>query len=279
MTQRPEEKDIERLLFQIQPEPDDSLHERMQSAPWNQADTIEFPQKSRYLLRAAATLLITVLLVSLFFNTPVRSVAQQMLSIFFTISPDETREHSFERPEPTATIPAEVIQATVESRRPPIETLAANAFVEIKLPQYLPDGYVYESGYTDESGNVFMTFSFAEGDRVRRFLNIHQGNDVTHGFEIGANAIVQQVSINGVIGEYVQGTWMTEEVTETDGTVNMTTRWNNDTELHFLSWSLDGVSYQIFYQSSLYFTLDDGLPDAPGYLTLDDLIAIADSME
>ena len=279
MNKKPDEKDIERLLSNIQTEPGESLHEKLQSAPWNQPDVIVMPpSKGRHFVRAAAIIITLLFALTLFATSG--DVMARFVSAFFSIAPEETREHNFVIPEPTATIPQETLEATIEARRPPIESLQANAAVEIKLPQYLPEGYIYESGYTDDDGNVFITYLFSEGERVRRFLNIRQVDGVPHSsFEVGANAIIEAISINGVPGEYMQGSWQTEEVTEVDGTINMSTRWDNETEMHHISWYADGVLYEILYQASLYVWSDDGLPEQPGYLTLDELIAVAESLK
>ena len=280
MNKKPGEKDIERLLGNIQPEPAKSLHERMQSAPWNQPDVSPLsPPGEGHRLRAVAAIIITALFFMTLFVTS-GDVMARLVSAFFSIAPEETREHSFDVPEPTATIPQEVIQATIEARRPPIESLQQRASVEIKLPQYLPEGYIYESAYTDDEGNVQITYMFSEGEGIRRFLNIRQtGNQAQESFEVGANAIIQDIRIKGVPGEYLQGSWETEEISESDGTINIRTRWNNNTEMHVISWSVDDVYYEILYQASLYVWSDDGLPGQPGYLALDDLIAVAESLE
>ena len=171
-----------------------------------------------------------------------------------------------------------------------IEQVGEVAEYDILTPTTLPDGYEYVGG---QNGQVtpFAGLTYSDGDGNLRIFqipsdmateNTYSGisvdsinGEVSIDYEsifglIGASAQVDPVTVGGAEGEYVRGAWevdaegMTlEEMQENNVSVRPT--WNPNANTQSLLWEQDGMRFQIVAEG--------------GDLTVDDLIAVAESME
>lgn len=279
---RPDEERITDLLENIQPKPSDQFYKRMSNAPWtdsapkeNRMPTTRLsPSHVRLLAVAAAIALAVALFVAV---PPLRTLAQEFLSQFFVPAASSTIVTTLDVIEPTPVADAQVWQP--ES----VEAVQAQADFVIRTPAFVPQGYVFEgANYGAEYRLSSLNYRLGAADQLGRNLVIHQfpvGADEP--MTVGADAQITPVEINGVTGEYVQGGWDVTNSTQSGSQVQIESTWNPDIEMHLLNWQVDGMNYQILFQAAYiphpaYF--NGGAPDQPGYLTLDDLVKIAESL-
>jgi hypothetical protein len=274
MTKKPEEKQLETLLENLKPEPSERFYQKMENAPWQQNETEEKPKLIRFpYARAAAIVIISLCL--LLMTQPAQSFAQWLASLF-QIVPSETTTSISLPIVPTSTyVPS-------PSPSPALETLQANLAFTIRQPQNL-HGYIFHDAYTmPNSQTLIIGYVWAGENPLARGLSLYQSTDESMNYQIGENAIVQAIEINGVYGEYVQGNWETIETTTSATQLSVRSQWDNTVQLHMLVWEIEGVTYQLLWQAAYlphpaYY--DDGAPNEAGYLSLEDLIAIAASLQ
>lgn len=226
-----------RLFKRAQLHPGQRFYERMAGAPWAAASS---PGGARLsLLRAlAATTFVTV--VALLLAFPFRSLAQQVFH-FFTKAETDTVEQAAML-EPTFNPPALADLAD-------LERASAVAGFAIRLPQDLPAGMqITTTGINP--GSVSITYSDGQATLV-----FWQSNAEGSLFYVGAGAEVETVSVDGVAGEYVHGSW--QQVG--DGLV-----WDNTAPASLLFWEKERIRY--------------GLLAETGEIAKETLIRIADSL-
>jgi hypothetical protein len=269
------EQDIEIRLSAIQPEPGARLATRLQNAPWKQpAQRPHIIGQHRW-AAAAATLLMAV---GLTVFTPLGALAQAVLTHFFMPAATENITRTYTMPEPTPMADAPVYQP---------QTLAdAQALVDFGIvqPQFIPAGYVFESADVYD-GVVYLAYRIPR-DFIGRNLVIKQMHaDDYVGWEVGANADIQPVTIGDNAGEYVKGWWgMTEPATpigEENGvtTFEATLGWDESLGMHLLHWQRGDFAYEILYQESGNIISGRDTSAIPGLLTLADLITVAESVQ
>lgn len=283
MNKRPNEERITEMLENIQPKPSDQFYKRMSNAPWTQStqqkeprmNTTRLPSSQVRLLAAAAA--IALVIAAFIAVPPLRTLAQEFFSQFFAPAASNTLTHNLEVIQPTPIANAQFWQPDT------IASVQAQASFDVKTPGFVPEGYTLEGAtYSADYHLVSQYFVMGATDQLRRNLVIHQypaGADEPT--TIGADAKITPVQINGVTGEYVQGGWDVTSSTETGSQVQIQTTWNPDIQMHFLRWQVDGMNYEILFQAAYipnpaYFS--GGAPDQPGYLTLDDLVKVAESI-
>ena len=267
MKQKPDEKQLETLLEQIKPEPSKAFYEKMENAPWKKKEQklIRFPYK-----KAAAIAILGFAL--LLFMQPNKVIAE-LIAAFFQVEPSESNI-TMPLPEPTSTfVPS-------PSPAPSLATLQENLSFTILEPSYLPEGYVFDQAYPITDG-LIIQYKLGMSDELARGLTLYQSTSDEDAYQIGANAIVQTIDIDGVYGEYVQGNWETIESSSTANQLNIRSQWDNSVQMHMLVWEVDGVRYQLLWQAAYlphpaYY--GDGAPNEAGYLSLEDLIRIAASI-
>ena len=85
---------------------------------------------------------------------------------------------------------------------------------------------------------------------------------------------MERVKIGNYDGEYVGGGWITKQPPDDDPTPALTITlqavWDPDANIHFLRWQENDILYELFFNGDN--------PDLPGYLTKDEMIAIAESL-
>lgn len=288
MSRKPNEQQIAQMLSELPPEPSENFHRRMANAPWNQPEMKKSAWLPRQLLTLAAALLLVTSLVLL---TPLRSLAQDIWQGFFSHQSDDNWSTVY-RPDlsPTATIAPEVIQATLQAPLPEIAEVEAQVGFHILAPTYLPPGYtlrdiyVSDGQYTpDATSSVTLSYSLEDDQKLHRNLAIRQSlSDAQSSAPVGASADVHNVQVGDATGQYVQGGWQTVGVIEDNEQNYIDSEWSNDIEIHRLIWQADGFTFEIFFQAAFiphpaYY--EGGAHDQPGYLTIDNLIAIAESLQ
>lgn len=270
MTNKP---DIETLLTKIRPEPSERFYQKMQNTPWN-SETRTYPIRS--LMAAAVAVVVFGATLAL---TPLGALAQDVISRFFVIQDTNTRTFEVERPiEPTAMADAPVWQ--------PLSLAEAQAQTAFTMtPPQPPAPYAFDGADAYNNGRtVMLSYSIPDDTSVGRNLVFFQyPASEAEPHEIGANAVVKQVSINGVPGEYTSGWWaITEENSQgiegDQERFELESEWDNDYGLHYLEWIDGDYAYQIMWQESWNPDFV-GQPDLIGYLTIDDLIEMAKTVQ
>jgi hypothetical protein len=274
MTKKPDEKQLETLLKTINPEPGENFYRKMENVPWQKAEKKTKPKHIQFpYARAAAIVLISLFMFLL--TQPAHSFAQWLASLFQIMPSEQTTSLVL----PIVPTPSIVIMPT---ELPSVDSLQANLSFTIKQAQDL-HGYVLHDAYQmPDSQSLIIAYVLAGQDPLARGLTLYQSTDKDMDYQIGENANVQVIKINGVYGEYVQGNWETIEATSSENQLSIRSQWDNSVQLHMLVWEIDGVKYQLLWQAAYiphpaYY--GDGAPNEAGYLSLEDLIAIAASLE
>jgi hypothetical protein len=273
MTKKPDATQIETLLENINPQPSERFYQKMENAPWKQEAKEAKPKLIRFpYTRAAAIVLISLCLVLL--AQPAQSFAQWLAQLF-QIVPSET----------TTTIDLPIVPTSTyvpsPTPSPALEEFQASLAFTIRQPQNL-HGYIFHEAYTmPNSQTLIISYVLAGENPLARGLTLYQSTDEEMNYQIGENAIVQPIEINGVYGEYVQGNWETIDTSSSATQLSVRSQWDNSVQLHMLVWEMDGVTYQLLWQAAYlphpaYY--GDGAPNEAGYLSLEDLIAIAASL-
>ena len=202
--------------------------------------------------RVAAAVVMVLFAASLLLPS-VRSFAQGTVEDLFKRAESNTMPPTY--PQEPSTQSIEFIEYdTLEEAR--------SASNDIRLPQQHPDGFILRriSGASD--GSVFQ---LDYGQPGRGLLISAATGEITGNDNlIGASAAIVPVSINGIEGAYVEGMWGARNPGDDF-------RWIPDASFRRLRWVEDGVHYEIFSMG--------GSPDHPGYLSMEDMITLAESLE
>lgn len=197
--------------------------------------------------RAAAAVLILLFAASLLIPS-VRSFAQG------------TVEDLFERAE-SDTLPAGELSISNDTRNFDPED-DARTTVQMRVPARIPTGFELDSVTVSPDGTAVTQ----QYKRPGRFLIISQTTqEVPVNYDlIGASAEIVPVTINGIEGAYVEGVWGARNPGDDF-------RWMPDASFRRLRWVDGDVSYEIFSMG--------GSPGHAGYLSMEDMIELAESLE
>lgn len=148
----------------------------------------------------------------------------------------------------TTAVMAEAIHVTPQPTLP-YDTFLQQVPFTLRLPTWLPDGlelvgwdvdphselgaqivlyYMYASGWGDPEAPV-VVLEMTDGDLNPWFLS---------------EQALQEVTVNGQPGAYIQGGWMTEEPVEPGEEVHGLF-WDDSTDDYYLSWEEGGLTYRI----------------------------------
>jgi hypothetical protein len=219
-----------------------------------------FLNQKAFRTSAIALAILAVFAVLLFFTPQGRVLAQEINNLFHKASgdtlPAETLDITPVPTDQTATPdPASILDAHSS-----VDEVAAMAGFKVYQPASIPEGFAFSGGSFDPKTSIARLFyqSVESNGIVLKQQPIGTGDTCDLCGEVGASAEIQEVSINGVRGEYVVGVWkLTDE-----GAV-----WNSDPYLQTLRWQQDGFAFELMYMGS---------PDA---LTKDQMVAIASSLQ
>lgn len=144
-----------------------------------------------------------------------------------------------------------------------LEEIQARVDFPILQPTLLPDGFEFDHALYDQDNNV-VTLMYEYGGNVNNAigLKIEPISDLGTCYLcrlVGSSALIHEVTINGVKGEYVEGVWTLE-----DGEVI----WKSYSEhrlMKTLIWQADGMIFNLSYFGDS--------------LLKDDLVVIAESIQ
>ena len=181
----------------------------------------------------AFAVVFTLILILVFFATPIGRVVAARISLFFTFS------ESSNKPLPTASVLEETLQATpdvtdtpvplvtvspgsqffsflkekdtnnpVPSGRMRMEEAASLVDYPLQVPQLLPVGYQFSYAlYFPESRNVLLNFSYQEADSTGEMILLTLSPSLIQD-EIAPETQVEKIKVNGYDAEMVQGGWI-----------------------------------------------------------------------
>ncbi|MFN8449644.1 MAG: hypothetical protein U0521_13925 [Anaerolineae bacterium] len=224
--------------------------------------------------RLIAAVLLGVILAGGFWATPsLQALAQEIIDFFVPGGSDTTSATVFVGGEPHA-----------ESADPlslSLGDLAAQADFDVRLPTFIPETYHFV-GATYQADFQFATLMYECREPWRVVITERQTDETVTPMEVGASAVVEDVAIGDVIGQYVRGTWRYEVDAEaianqgdTVEAVPATRVWTNDSDWQQLFWRDSGLSLAVMTGGGLITT--DG-PN-PCSLTKDDYVAIAEGLQ
>lgn len=246
------------------------------------------PVLRRNALRPLILIPLTLLIIlGIIFATPVGRVVAERIAAFFThaessekpILPQSNQTAApqadvvgTQAPVPTATTenPSQFFfvqnQKGLTEAAPPDyinrEQAAALAEYPLKEPQNLPDGYKFSYAiYFPENRSTFFVYGYQpqpKGEMILLTLSPTLIQD-----EVGPDAKVEKITVNGIEGELVQGGWiaLAGETHET---------WEPRLAVTTLRW-FDGDLYL-----KIQFHLNE--PSSPAYLSLPQMLAVAESI-
>ncbi len=262
----PDEKQIEEMLERIAPAQVGHLEQRLANAPW----TARGIARRRLINTALVTGLVVVLLIA---ATPQgQALAQSILQFF-------VRTESDTRPVPTLvsqaavsnTLDEELTGSFPDSRLHFEETCGDLLTPHCSLSeirsmvtfpvmglQNMQDGLVFQ-GATGGPQQVALVYT---GDNVNGSLTLVQepvGEDGPPSPQVAASTRVETVFINGITGEYVQGSWFS--IDNEDGI-----SWTDNPFVQTLRWETDSMVYSLVFRAGK----DTGIT-----LNKDDLLYLA----
>jgi hypothetical protein len=272
MANTPDEKRIEQLLGQIQPQPTARLDKLTADAAWNQKTQIS---KFVYLRNAAAVLVILVIVV--WTIPPLRTLAQDIIDDIFVRAGDNIWEASVdekEEREERLRIAAESCQGSNFDTITEAEALLGYDIIEpsfdnlevISVVARYPRENVSDTEEQVCVNGVDIHYALRETSYYTS-LRISQsslGYPLIDGMLIGADAEVENFMIGDTQLQYVIGYWKGTAVTPDE----YSGEWHNE-RIQRLAWEQDG-----FLMKIEVFQLGD--KDNP--ITIEELLAIAESM-
>ncbi|MCI0712356.1 MAG: hypothetical protein L0154_19535 [Chloroflexi bacterium] len=203
--------------------------------------------------RAAAAVVMVMFAASLLIPS-VRSFAQGTVEDLFKRAKSDTLPPTY--PEEPSTSAIEWVEYdTIEEARAALDD-------DILLPSQRPDGFTLRGIYGASDGSV-LQLDYGRSGRgllISAAAGDHHINDNI----IGATAEIVPVAIKGIEGAYVEGVWGAENPGDDY-------RWMPNASFRRLRWVDGDVHYEIYNMG--------GSPGHPGYLSMEDMIALAESLE
>lgn len=250
----PEDAEIEALLESVRPNPGAAFQTRMAAQPWNRSVR---QQRSRLAIGVVTLFLVVFITFSL---PPVRVFGQRLLQFFIpTAAPRIDLQSTL----------GDLIdpQAAFNLSQREAETLAG---FPANLPAELPPGFNLQgAAYRPNRQTLILNYINPIGEVLR----IAQRRAGIEWQSIAPQANVEIVQVGAHTGEYVTGAWTLPAVQSSPQPSESQTiqaNWDPNARLQILRWQTDEMLYEILYSG--------GNPSLPGYLTREDLIAIAETL-
>ena len=240
----------------------DAQHLKSQKQRWN-IQIFQGGWRGVYIPSYLRLAMVLFILVSLCMVSVV--IAQQIIQIF---NPVEDDNHP---------IPVNIGSAQAQPVNLPISFEEAMALVDfpILLPAYVPQAYQSPEIFYWEQENRLSIHYHCGSYRQLILSQIPMSSDEFEALEkqnigildVGASATIETIDINGVLGQYVRGTWIVQDsfaVQNISGTWVRTLKdretgivstvmpgtpataqsvWENQSELQRLYWYSDGILY------------------------------------
>lgn len=213
-----------------------------------------------------AVILMTLLTVALIFSSPKGKVIGQNLVQFFTKSdvnqiPIQTAVPAMAVSEPTEFIPVSSLveetemSAVIVTSPDPKNILDAKKQIDeiqelveynLEVPGWIPVNLVFSGASIEDEGQIvriFYSINDSNQDYYTNGLVLRQQQiPITGDCElctmVGADAFIQEVSISGSYGEYIEGVWKYTD----EGMV-----WESDPYLKRLRWQNEGMAFELMF--------------------------------
>ena len=257
----PTEEQIADLLGMIRPHPGLRFHQRMDEQPWNhESRGLLFGRLNPWKSAALIGLIVIIVLGISLLSPSVQAIAQRFAQFFI----------STERNQLTVEVPLADLQDPQARFSLSIDEAEDLAGFDARTPKTLPAGYTFAgAGFSSEREAIVLNYAPPSAGQVLRIFQRQVGLEFQ---EISASANVEIVSIGSSAGEYVSGAWLvsTTAPESNDPLITLNATWDSDAKIQLLRWQENGILYEIIFAGSN--------SQALGYLTKNDLIAMAESM-
>ena len=213
-------------------------------------------------LRIAATFtLVALLVVGLFFISPQgKGLAQNILRFFTKSESNQLPLQDFQKTPLSTSINSTPEPSSIIFADKSISDVQQQAGYDVFVPMWIPKTLSFSGASFDKENNsVYLFYRFYETNGLVFKQELIPETDICplcH--QVGADAEIQVVSINGVYGEYAEGVWKLTE----NGEI-----WESDPWLKTLRWQAGGMAFELLYM---------GPPES---LSLEELIEIAEGIE
>lgn len=226
--------------------------------------------------RLIAAVLLGMLLAGGFWATPsLRALAQSVIEFFSPRTTDTQAGSVFAgggEPPPQSSNPYPLS----------LDELTALADFDVRVPSFMPEQYHFGGGsYRSAMHDVEMIFYCPIAPWSLMIVQ-RQIDEPEPPMEVGASAIVEDVTIGDTIGQYVRGMWETRvdpQLIPTPGgevkELPSTRIWTNDSAWQRIVWREDGINLMISTGSG---TMGGDTPPLCA-LTKADYVAIAQHMQ
>lgn len=212
-------------------------------------------------LRLAVTITLVGLFVcGMFFITPQGQAVAQNIFHFFTRT--ESNQLPIQpgqlTPSPNAANPPSDPSSIIDADKS-IDDVQQQAGFEVYVPTWIPDNLAFSGASFDKESKIvriFYRFLDTNGLAFRQeTILISDACGLCS--KVGADAAIQEVSINGVFGEYVEGVWKLTD----KGQI-----WEADPYLKTMRWQAEGMAFELLYMGP------------PETLSMEEMILVAESI-
>lgn len=242
----PGEKEVERSLAALRPQPGERFWRRMEQAPWMTAPASRrTPFFSRRKAAALSGIAILLFVAVIAFSPSGRVAALKLFRYFQSagsdqasviVTPPGTKS-------PNLYISKDYFSLTIDEA----QNLAG--FKVYSLGS-LPEGFTFTGGrYDPETDTTALLYSHGEDVLLLTQRRLGKVNETG---SIGASAEVQQVTVRGQTGEYVHGGWRTQPFSSNPleqaypaTQASLALEWDADLNQALLKWEEDGFAFQI----------------------------------
>lgn len=166
------------------------------------------------------------------------------------------------------------------------EEAAKTTDFPVLLPSHIPDAYHFAgASYAPETHGVILNYTCrTPWGFVISEQQVSEEKVTALSESVGASAVIDDVQIGDVIGQYVRGAWVPQgswNLSDFDqiaaGTaISRETLWDNDSEFQQMAWYTNGIWYQI--QTSGYIGGPDHTNSGTCGLQKADYVAIANGL-
>jgi len=224
--------------------------------------SIHSTQNRNQRLRIAATFtLVALLVVGLFFISPQgKGLAQNILRFFTKSESNQLPIQDFQKTPLSTDINSTPEPSSIIFADKSIGEVQQQAGFDVFVPMWIPKTLSFSGASFDKENNsVYLFYRFYETNGLVFKQELIPETDICPLCnQVGADAEIQVVSINGVYGEYAEGVWKLTE----NGEI-----WESDPWLKTLRWQAGGMAFELLYM---------GPPES---LSLEELIEIAKGIE
>lgn len=222
---------------------------------------------------AGGIALAVLLSITVFAFTPQGRVLAQRVLRFFTYSTGDQRPVNSPQTTVKTASQAAAISASDHSTPDPASILDSNleirevqlkAGYQIYVPSWIPENLQFSGASIEENKSIVRIFfllsqrELNSNGLVFRQEPLPATDECELCGKVGADGAIQQVSIAGIYGEYVQGVWKYTD----EGPV-----WESDPFLQKMRWQEKGMAFELLFM---------GPPDS---MSLEDMIRIAENLK